>query len=274
MEPEEIVLSQHAEYRMIRGRQKLKIVKESFQYIPILKTLQALLNQPDILSEVRNNHSSTDEIMRDFCDGEDFKQHPLFGLGTDPQALILHFYYDDFQVTNPLGSKTKKHKIGAFYFVLGNLRPQFHSVINMIQLVALCPVPYISTFGMDKILQPFMRDIGLLESDHGVEIKINGISYTFHGSIGPLSSDNLGAHSIGGFVESFNSLRVCRVCMGTSNDIQTKFTQDQYQLRTRASHNRHCQLVRNDHANIILNLWCKKVIHPQSVPLFSCSRWS
>ena len=55
-----------------------------------------------------------------------------------------------------------------------------------------------------------------------MEIKINGISYTFHGSIGPLSSDNLGAHSIGGFVESFNSLRVCRVCMGTSNDIQTK----------------------------------------------------
>lgn len=79
-----------------------------------------------------------------------------------------------------------------------------------------------------------------------MEIKINGISYTFHGSIGPLSSDNLGAHSIGGFVESFNSLRVCRVCMGTSNDIQTKFTQDQYQLRTRASHNRHCQLVHND----------------------------
>ena len=37
---------------MVRGRQKLKIVKDTFQYIPILKTLQALLNQPDILSEV------------------------------------------------------------------------------------------------------------------------------------------------------------------------------------------------------------------------------
>jgi len=84
--------------------------------------------------------------------------------GQDPQALILHCYYDDFQVTNPLGSKTKKHKIGAFYFNLGNLRPQFRSVINMIQLVALCPVPYINTYGMNKILQPFMRDISLLES--------------------------------------------------------------------------------------------------------------
>jgi len=55
-----------------------------------------------------------------------------------------------------------------------------------------------------------------------VDIKINGISCKFHGSIGPVSSDNLGAHSIGGFIESFNSLRVCRICMGTSDDIQTK----------------------------------------------------
>ena len=55
-----------------------------------------------------------------------------------------------------------------------------------------------------------------------MDIKINGISCKFHGSIGPVSSDNLVAHSIGGFFESFNSLRVCRICMGTSNDIQTK----------------------------------------------------
>jgi len=51
-EPEEIVLSQHAEYRYIGGRQKMCLVKEVFHYIPILKTLQALLNQPEVLTEV------------------------------------------------------------------------------------------------------------------------------------------------------------------------------------------------------------------------------
>ena len=45
-------MSQHAEYRTVRGRQKLRIVKEAFQYIPILKTIQALLNHPDVLAEV------------------------------------------------------------------------------------------------------------------------------------------------------------------------------------------------------------------------------
>lgn len=53
-EPEEIVLSQHAEYRYVKGRERLHLVKETFHYIPIVKTLQALLNQPEVLSQVFN----------------------------------------------------------------------------------------------------------------------------------------------------------------------------------------------------------------------------
>lgn len=60
----------------------------------------------------------------------------------------------------------------------------------------------------------------LLWQDQGVNFHMDGQDRLFRGSIGPFSNDNLGAHSIGGFIESFSSLRVCRVCMGTSNDIQ------------------------------------------------------
>ena len=55
-----------------------------------------------------------------------------------------------------------------------------------------------------------------------MKIKIDGEDSAIQGSIGPFSPDNLGAHSVGGYVESFTSLRVCRICMGTSDDIQTK----------------------------------------------------
>ena len=55
-----------------------------------------------------------------------------------------------------------------------------------------------------------------------MNIKLDGQDTLIHGSIGPFSSDNLGAHSLGEYIESFSSLRVCRVCMATSNDIQTK----------------------------------------------------
>lgn len=51
-EPVSVVLSQKAEYKLRNGRMKLTHTKETYQYIPILKTLQALLNHPDILEEV------------------------------------------------------------------------------------------------------------------------------------------------------------------------------------------------------------------------------
>lgn len=65
----------------------------------------------------------------------------------------------------------------------------------------------------------------LLYQDHGVNIFVEGQERLFRGSIGPFSDDNLGAHTIGGFIESFSSLRVCRICMGTNGDIQTKVYQ-------------------------------------------------
>ena len=38
---------------MINGKSKLRIIKETYQYVSILKTFNALLNQPDVLTEVR-----------------------------------------------------------------------------------------------------------------------------------------------------------------------------------------------------------------------------
>ena len=52
--------------------------------------------------------------------------------------------------------------------------------------------------------------------------KIDGQERLFNGSIGPYSSDNLGAHSLGGFQESFSGLRICRICMATRADTVTK----------------------------------------------------
>ena len=54
-----------------------------------------------------------DGRLRDFCDGQDFHDHELFGdEEMSGNALIIHGYYDEFQVTNPLGSRTRNHKLG------------------------------------------------------------------------------------------------------------------------------------------------------------------
>ena len=53
-------------------------------------------------------------MLGDFCDGSQFKAHPLFS--TNPLALQIHLYYDDMEVCNPLGSNTKTHKLGLCIF--------------------------------------------------------------------------------------------------------------------------------------------------------------
>ena len=51
-QPKSIILSQEGNYEMKDGKMKYVLRKETFQYIPILETLKALLNNPDILTEV------------------------------------------------------------------------------------------------------------------------------------------------------------------------------------------------------------------------------
>lgn len=50
--------------------------------------------------------------MEDYCDGSQFKQHPLFS--NEPHSLQIMLYYDEVEVCNPLGSSAKIHKLGVF----------------------------------------------------------------------------------------------------------------------------------------------------------------
>lgn len=52
---------------------------------------------------------SNSTYMTDFCDGQFFKDHLLFG--SDKQALQIILYWDDVEVANPLGSYRGVHKL-------------------------------------------------------------------------------------------------------------------------------------------------------------------
>ena len=87
-------------------------LKPSNRSIFFPTNLQALLQNPDVLKEIDNPHFSTDGVMRDIMDGEFYSTHPIFS--TNKKALQLLGYYDDLELANPLGSKSKIHKIGKF----------------------------------------------------------------------------------------------------------------------------------------------------------------
>ena len=74
--------------------------------------MQAMLRKPDVREQVQLGDKSTGTVLRDVCDGKWVATHPLFQ--SNPEGLMLVFYYDDLEMANPLGSKRGKHKLGKY----------------------------------------------------------------------------------------------------------------------------------------------------------------
>ncbi len=131
----------------------------SYSYVPIDKVLKNYCSHEDIWDQILNeNNPETDsEFLTDYCDGEIFKQHMFFK--DHPTALRLHFYEDEFEVVNPLGSKRTKHKLCAFYYTVGNLDKKYRSQQRHIHLALLVRYSYVKRCGLDVILKPLLNDL-------------------------------------------------------------------------------------------------------------------
>ena len=57
-----------------------------------------------------SHQTLTSDLMMDICDGDLYKSHSVFQ-GND-NALQVIAYYDEVTLTNPIGSRAKKHTIG------------------------------------------------------------------------------------------------------------------------------------------------------------------
>ena len=196
----------------------------------------------DYQAEVLNPHTSTNSfLLTDFCDGTLFKSHPLFSV--EHHALQIVGYYDDLEVVNPLGSYTKKHKLGCLYFFLANVRPQYRSSLKCIHLVAVGRTEDIQHYGMNLFLSPFVDDLKRLYLD-GLTVAVGDSRRTLHGGLIAFLADTLAAHAVGGFKGSVSfALRVCRTCMVTPEELQHCFSASACGLRTSESYFEQCNLL-------------------------------
>lgn len=219
----------------LTGVMKQKLVTETFQYVPVLKTLEYVLTD-STLHLIASERSAGREKLGGFIDSEQFGQHPLFKEYST--ALRLQLYYDDVEVTNPLGSKTTIHKLGLFYFSLDNLPRKYNSHLNTVHLLAVCHAIDLKKHGFDPILRPFVEEIKQLESDTGVELQLISGPRRFHGTLVSVVGDTLAMHDMFGLL-SPSANKLCRICHATRDDIQTKFTEGEYVMRDIETHELH-----------------------------------
>ena len=88
-------------------------------------------------------------LICEFKDGLIYENNPLWTSSNETIQIIL--YCDEFVCASPLGSKVKKCKSFALYFVLSNLPRKKRSMLILINLAILCKTIFIGKYGCESV---------------------------------------------------------------------------------------------------------------------------
>ena len=183
-------------------------------YVPIKDSLTAMLRDDSVLRQCLDDPKTDDSKLSDFTDGLVYKQ-AVTRCSSEPQTkhISIILYQDAFEVANPLGSAKKKHKILAFYYILGNLESHNRSAVDNTQLVLLARETDVNCAGQ-RVFRRVVDDLKNLETTG-----FNVGSHHFTVVIPAIAGDNLGSHWLGGFVTNFSTTsHICRFCTITRSD--------------------------------------------------------
>ncbi|KAL7297210.1 hypothetical protein TKK_0009616 [Trichogramma kaykai] len=133
--------------------------------------------------------------------------------------------------------------------ILGNVPYYLRTHVKSMKLIALCKE---KNFDPNVVYERIVQDIKLIE-ESGLKIDDKIIK----GSLSFICGDNLGSHSLGGFVENFSkSNYMCRFCPILRKDFLAENGHCLLlELRTPKSYNKDVALIgkKNDHKGIKFN---------------------
>ncbi len=228
--PEEKVLGRSFVSQTDRetGRVNQVLKDDTYQYVPIDKTIKKHLERPGIMTAILNHQDSgNNEVLETYRDGSYFKTK--FHQPNETVIPIL-LYNDDYESANPLGSRKGSNKISGFYLSLLCLPAQFQAKLVNIILAGCCKSSLVQKYGMDMVLHALVADLKRLEAA-GLQISCA----SFRGIVKPVLfqviGDNLGLHQMLGFTQGFTANFPCRFCKADRHLVREQFREDPLLLR-------------------------------------------
>ena len=215
--------------------------KDTFQFIPVTQQIKSLFSNKsfaDAFIEATGVPQS-DGAEQEYADLKDGSFHK----NADNDSLKLIIYSDEFTVSCPIGNKTKKYGIVAVYFAIANMR---RSRLQNIHLALLVHKSHLRRHSWATTLKPLIDDLKALQAD-GVAVELNGAIKQLKGSVALVVGDNLGIHEMAGYFCSFHGTgRICRICHATTSEIQEKFKESDFVLRTQAEYDAQLKILEQE----------------------------
>lgn len=246
VQPQEIAIGMRWERKKIKRRGRSiwvpRLIQSTFQYVPIVQTLQTLFKSKEFREmyfqyNANKNHQCNEGTYFDYCCGSTFSKEFF---KKNPDCLKIQLYCDEFEICNPLQSKAGVHKVLAVYFSIRNIPPEYRSRLNNIYLVCLVNSNDLKTKTTDynNVWRPILRDLQFLE-----EIGINVDGKCVKGVLSHISTDNYGGNESLGFAASFAAAYYCRFCLLSKIECQSATTYDPNTCRTLMDYENQLKIV-------------------------------
>ncbi|XP_055910338.1 uncharacterized protein LOC129944725 isoform X1 [Eupeodes corollae] len=233
--PQGIVIGQRFDHVKRNGISRMEVIDCQEHFIPLRNILQTFFSLENVLAETLEYMDSLKDknVMENFIQGSYWKNRVLHH--SNRIVLPLFIYFDDYEIGNVLGSHAGVHKLGAVYVSIPCLSPWRSSVLSNIFLILLFHSSDRVSFGNNIIFKPVIDDFNFL-SEEGIQIDVPTFKGTLYFELGLILGDNLGIHSMIGFVESFSANFSCRVCKVTKADLKEQLYENTALLRTTDSY--------------------------------------
>lgn len=237
IKPDEHVIGTVSEESRKENRVSLNLKNRVCSYLPIKKQLQVFLEIPGVLASILDyqktlENGDTSNGIQNIIQGSLWKSLKL-----EKKAVIpILLYFDDFEVGNPLGSHAGCYKLGALYYTIATIPPEFSSRLENIFIACLFHSSDRSYFGNKTVLNPLIKEFSDLEIN-GIYIQETKEHVYFAVSL--VLGDNLGIHSLLGLTESFSSNYFCRFCIGDKQILRTLTREDASLIREKSNYSNH-----------------------------------
>lgn len=234
--PEPYTVGRRFDYVKKNGKTYYQAVECIAHKIPIRDVLHRFFSLPNILHETIDAMKKL--MAHDTSNSIEHYMHGSFWRQKnhgDKIVMPIFLQIDDFETLNPLGSHSGVHKLGAAYISLPCLPYYCASLLGNIFLVLLYHSTDRVEFGNRIIFQPLIDQFNDLFK-YGIVFDLPDFKGTIYFELSLILGDNLGLHSVLGFVESFSCNFPCRTCKVEKKVMANQVYEDESLLRTESNY--------------------------------------